>query len=211
MKELDEPEKRIHSNDSSSERSRIGKLLFAGSGAVGKTSLMTVFKANKSLSDILTADSKYHRTLFYDIDVLTPSGLKNCPFPSSLQMVDIAGQLDLPIHALRDMPRTTLGSVDLVLFVFACDNLQSLFELVQWLEMIDEYYSANNLEYPNYALVCNKTDLEAAMDDQLIDEVLNSNPRFKACFKVSCMTGEGLEELRGWIERNVFLVGENEE
>ena len=118
---------------------KIRKILILGSGAVGKTSLTKVLKLEKSLQD-MNGDCDYQRTLFVEIDQF-----KTNDNTGTFQVLDLAGQLNLPIHGTRDTARFVFNAVDLICYVFANDNAQSLIELGEWVSIVNEYYSKNNL------------------------------------------------------------------
>ena len=63
--------------DQLKKKRRIRKILVAGSGAVGKTSLVRVLKERKTLNEILEEGLEYHRTLFIDLEVVSASSLVN--------------------------------------------------------------------------------------------------------------------------------------
>lgn len=193
-------------------RAGIKKMLVAGTGAVGKTSLLTVLKERRCLQDLVDNDCEYHRTLFFDMEVIPASHLVNESLTGVFQMVDISGQLELPIHAIRDLSRTALGGVDLVMLVFANDNLQSLIDLSKWLDLLESYYAQQD-KYcaPKYVLVRNKCDLFTTVDDGLIHAMLEGNSRIETFFEVSCLTGEGLSEMRTWLAERLFRRERQEE
>ncbi|MGY5876591.1 MAG: GTPase domain-containing protein, partial [Candidatus Thorarchaeota archaeon] len=183
----------------------IRKVLVAGSGAVGKTSLVRVLKESKSLQEQSNEDLEYHRTLFIDLEVVNASDLVSEEAEGLIQVVDIAGQLDLPIHAVRDAKRLTLGCVDVVILVFSADNLQSLLDLNEWLELLNTYYELDSVDVnPEYILVKNKTDQPNTIDQGLIDALLQDNSRLVEYFETSCLTGHGFERLRKWFFKRFF-------
>jgi len=184
---------------------RIRKILVAGSGAVGKTSLVRVLKESKSLGELSDEDLEYHRTLFLDLEVIDAANLSQDDVVGKLQVVDIAGQLDLPIHAVRDAQKVALNSLDAVVLIFAQDNLQSLLDLNDWLELLDTYYDEYpEVQKPEYILIRNKADLIGSFDSGLVEILRESKPHSMEYFETSCLTGKGLDELRTWFYERFF-------
>jgi small GTP-binding protein len=178
---------------------RIRKILVAGSGAVGKTTLVSALRKQQVSSERIGNAGSYRRTLFLDLQTLkVPDGGPSGSI-AVLQFVDVAGQLESPIHPIRDATRSTLGLVDVVLLVFASDNAQSLIDLREWIILLE---SRNSLlpepVSPDYALVRNKTDLPSAADGRLV-EALRTRTRISHYFETSCATGQGIDELREWL------------
>jgi small GTP-binding protein len=176
----------------------------AGSGAVGKTSLLKVLKGNIPLQSC-DESLEYHRTLFLECEQL-----KTEQYQGIFQVYDIAGQLDLPIHAIRDTPRTVLGKVDLVLLIFANNNVQTLLDIQEWFQLIKEYYEKNNESYPSFILVNNKMDLDRTFDMELI-ETVKEQEDIKEYFEISCLNGEGISNLKKWLEESYFKTTEKRE
>ncbi len=191
--------------DQIKQKHKIRKVLVAGSGAVGKTSLVRVLKESKSLEEISQENLEYHRTLFIDMEVVSASSLVTENAEGVIQVVDIAGQLDLPIHAIRDARRVALGSVDVILLVFASDNLQSLLDLNEWLELLYSYYRTESQEEePEFVLIRNKSDLRNTVDSGLIEALLEGNSSIHSYFETSCMNGDGIQDLRTWFYERFF-------
>ncbi|MBD3190360.1 MAG: GTP-binding protein [Candidatus Heimdallarchaeota archaeon] len=171
---------------------QIRKILVIGSGAVGKTSLIKVLKTNKPLKEFDECHLEYNRTLFLEIEEIKTEDRKG-----TFQLLDLAGQLDLPIHASRDIPRFAFGAVDLILFVFANDNAQSLLDIQEWVEIVNNYYQSTNLDPPIGILINNKTDLECSFDESLIELI---KPQMAGYFCLSCFDGEGIANLKEWLD-----------
>ncbi len=176
----------------------------AGSGAVGKTSLLMVLKNGKSLQELGNNTLEYHRTPFLEIDafkVLNEGG----NLEHSYLIYDISGQLNLPVHALKELKQLTLGGVDIIFLIFANNNLQSLLDLKEWLKIIESSSDINEKDLskpPYYVLIKNKIDLESNIDEALVKMVLENEPRIIKYFEVSCKTGEGIPELMTWLKEN---------
>ncbi|MFW9994247.1 MAG: Rab family GTPase [Candidatus Odinarchaeota archaeon] len=183
------------------------KVLLLGSGAVGKTSLVRVLKEDKSLEEFKDG-LEYHRTPFLELETVTASGLlKNDPdLKGTLQLWDVAGQFDLPVHALRDISKSVLGSVDLIILMFSNENVQSLLDLAMWLEVVNEHHKDDLKKDTIFVLISNKTDLSGDIDQGLIDQVMNAEPRIIHFFKISCMTGLGIKELKEWLVEQFFGI-----
>ncbi len=168
---------------------KIRKILILGSGAVGKTSLTKVLKSELPLKD-MNGDCDYNRTLFVEIDQFKTKDKKG-----TFQVIDLAGQLGLPIHATRDTPKLAFSAVDLICFVFSKDNAQSLIDLNQWVNITNNYYQKTNSKVPPFILIKNKMDLENNIDDSLVELMMSS---IKGYFEISCYDGKGVEELKKW-------------
>ena len=112
-------------------------------------------------------------------------------------MVDIAGQMDLPIHAIRDFPKVSLGSVELVLLLFSADNLQSLLDLKDWISVIKAQHA--DPQRLAFVLIKNKSDLDNCIDSGLVEQFKESEPLVEAYFEISCRDGRGIAELRSWL------------
>jgi len=170
---------------------KIRKILILGSGAVGKTSLTKVIKTQTPLKE-LDDDCGYKRTLFVEIDQF-----KTDDATGTFQVVDLAGQLNLPIHGTRDTTRFVFNAVDLICYVFATDNTQSLIDLNEWVTLVRNYYKEKQMKAPPSILIKNKIDLESSIDDSLL-ELLKMD--LKAYFEVSCYNGAGIDKLKRWFD-----------
>jgi small GTP-binding protein len=193
------------------KRRKLKKILFLGSGAVGKTTLLNVLKSDTLISES-TANKEYQRTLFFTFETIEAANLSNLDTDGKFQLYDLAGQLDLPIHATRDIAETVFGSVDLIVFIFSSDSLQSLFDIEQWLKIIDEFNLRANrkLESSSFILVKNKADTESTIDEMIIHSILNHDERFLKYFQLSCLSGQGLTEFKEFLVDYCF-IGECEE
>lgn len=184
---------------------KVRKVLLAGSGAVGKTSLVKVLKSEKSLNNMNEKKLAYHRTPYLNLDVISSSTEANTSNKLNIQMYDVAGQLDLPFHALRDTINTTLGSVDLVMLVFSNDNIKSLLNLTDWVGIIDRFFKQNQtIPYPDLILVRNKYDLPGTIDNILVQQLLETDKKIIRGFEISCLTGTGIKELKSWLIKHLF-------
>ncbi|MFW9913682.1 MAG: hypothetical protein ACFFEU_14485 [Candidatus Thorarchaeota archaeon] len=179
------------------ERLAIRKVLIAGTGAVGKTSLVKVMKHRLPLSGFEDDVTTYHRTPFVDLETVRINGSTQ---EGVFQMVDVSGQLDSVIHPLRDISRVAMGGVSVVLLMFSGNNIQSLLDLSQWIETLTDYYSnIRSGNMPDFVLLKNKTDLSDDVDQTLIDAVMDCNPMICKYHEVSCVTGEGVKEMIEWL------------
>ncbi|MHA2118562.1 MAG: GTPase domain-containing protein [Candidatus Thorarchaeota archaeon] len=171
----------------------IRKVLIAGSGAVGKTSLVKVMKHNLPLSGIEDGTTAYHRTPFVELETVR---IKRSEEEGVFQTGDVSGKLDSVIHPLRDLSRVAMGSVNVVLLMFSGNNVQSLLDLSQWIETLTDYYSKiGSKNMPDFVPRRNKADLQDDIDQTLIDAVMNCNPRICKYHELSCLTGEGVKEM----------------
>jgi GTPase SAR1 family protein len=182
----------------------IRKVLIAGSGAVGKTSLVRVMKHNLPLSGIDDDTTEYHRTPFVELETVR---IKRSLEEGVFQMVDVSGQLDSVIHPLRDISRVAMGSVSVVLLMFSGNNIQSLFDLSQWIETITGYYSGGRSEQmPDFVLLKNKADLQDDIDQTLVDAVMKCNSGICKYHELSCLTGEGVKEMIEWLVARYMMM-----
>ncbi|MFW9920959.1 MAG: GTPase domain-containing protein [Candidatus Thorarchaeota archaeon] len=187
---------KVKSSSSISLRSGVTKILVAGSGAVGKTTLLQVLKDNKPL-EITTLSQEYHRTPFLNIETISVERIGGTGSRGIFLMVDVAGQLDLPIHALRDFSNLALGSVELVMLMFSADNLQSLLDLKDWVSIVKTQHKGNRPL--QFVLIMNKCDLDNCIDRGLVEQFMESEPLTAGYFEISCRNGEGLDELQQWL------------
>lgn len=184
-------------------RNTIKKVVIVGSGAVGKTSLMQILKMPETT--ILNEETKYARTSFMNIDSKSIKDLKSNTV-GHLQFYDLAGQIDLPIHALKDFSKQILGHTDIIIMVFANDNMQSFLDLKMWYQLVKEGIKdiEETLNNRKLLLVKNKTDLPSSIDNSMIDYFLKVDSQFKGLFEISCLTKNGLDSLIDWIEQELF-------
>lgn len=175
------------------------KAIIVGSGAVGKTSLVRLLSKNITL-DQASHGSTYKKTFFVNFDTINLVD-KNKERLGHIQVLDIAGQLNQPIHALKDFIAQTLGSTDLIFLVFAGDNLQSFLDLELWINHIDNGLKLLNKQTnPNFILIKNKTDLNNLISNELVDKLINYDKRIKKYFEVSCLDGQGIDSLKIFLE-----------
>lgn len=164
------------------KKKKLSKVVIVGSGAVGKTSLLKVLKSGKLLDQL---NVQYHRTLFMEFESLHIE-------EKSILLLDVAGQMDLPVHALKDFERLSLGGADLVVLMFAADSMQSFLDLEKWFKLVKMYYEGQNLEPPLFVALQNKIDLESNVSTDMLEMVKNGVPEIVRWFNLSLKTGEGL-------------------
>ncbi|MFW9889016.1 MAG: GTPase domain-containing protein [Candidatus Thorarchaeota archaeon] len=186
------------------ERLTIRKVLIAGAGAVGKTSLVRVMKYNLPLSGFEDDTTAYHRTPFVELETVR---IKRSEAEGVFQMVDVSGQLDSVIHPLRDISRVAMGGVNVVLLMFSGNNVQSLLDLSEWIETLTDYYSKiRSANMPDFVLLKNKKDLSDDIDQTFIDAVMDCNPMICRYHEVSCVTGEGVKEMIEWLVARYMTI-----
>lgn len=186
---------------------KVRKILILGSGAVGKTSLVKVLKDGKILEQMCDEDLEYHRTPFLELDTLSAKGMIKNDIKGVFQVYDVAGQFDQPFHPLKDISYTVLSNVDLIILVFALNNVQSLLDLAQWITLVKEAkIDVLNLSSHEYILVSNKQDLGGTINRVLIDHVLENESRIVQYFEISCMSGYGIDRLKNWLIKNYFQI-----
>jgi GTPase SAR1 family protein len=182
----------------------VRKVLIAGTGAVGKTSLVRVMKHNLPLSCIDDDTTAYHRTPFVELETVR---IKCSEEEGVFQMVDVSGQLDSVIHPLRDISRVAMGGVSVVLLIFSGNNVQSLLDLSEWIEILTDYYSeGRSKNMPDFVLLRNKSDLSDDIDQTLIDAVMECNPTICKYHELSCLTGEGVKEMIEWLVARYMMM-----
>ena len=184
------------------QRTPITKILVAGSGAVGKTTLVRVIKEGKSL-DNSNVSGEYHRTPFIEIETIGVEKIGGTGSRGIFLLVDVAGQLDLPVHALRDFSNLAMGGVELVFLIFSAENLQSLLDLKDWVSLVKTQHKEKPGKTLQFLLIMNKCDLGRCMDHGLVEKFMESEPMIAGYFELSCKTGEGLKELQAWLVSNV--------
>lgn len=183
-------------------RSQVTKALVAGSGAVGKTTLVRVLKEGQSLNES-NFTQEYHRTPFLELETIKVERIGGTGSRGIYLLVDVAGQLDLPIHALRDLSKLALGGVELVILVFSAEDIQSLLDLKDWVSLIKTQYKEVPGKTLRFVLIMNKCDLGGCIDSELVSRFMKSEPMITEYFELSCASGEGISELQSWLVENV--------
>lgn len=183
-------------------KSRLTKALVAGSGAVGKTTLVRVLKEGKSINES-NSTQEYHRTPFLELETIKVERVGGTGSSGIYLLVDVAGQLDQPIHAIRDLSKIALGSVELVFLIFSAENLQSLLDLRDWVSLIKTQYKEVPGKELKFVLIMNKCDLGSCFDSELVSRFIQSEPMISGYFEVSCKSGDGISELQTWLVKNV--------
>jgi GTPase SAR1 family protein len=190
---------------SSNRRSEVAKILVAGSGAVGKTTLVKVLKDGLSLEGQGVVH-EYHRTPFLELETIRAQELGCGESNVVLLMVDVAGQLSSPIHAIRDLSMIAIKNVRLVLLLCAADNLQSLLDLKDWVSLVKTQTLKQSDTSPRFVIVINKNDLEMNIDLDLVERIVDSEPLIINQFGISCKTGQGMKEFSEWLVNNTKSV-----
>ena len=183
-------------------RSQVTKALVAGSGAVGKTTLVRVLRDNQPLNES-NVTQEYHRTPFLELETVKVERIGGTGSKGIYLLVDVAGQLDLPIHALRDLSKLALGGVELVILVFSAEDVQSLLDLKDWVSLIKTQYKEVPDKTLKFVLVMNKCDLGSCIDSELVARFIESEPMIAEYFELSCANGDGIPELQSWLVDNI--------
>lgn len=185
-------------------RSQVTKALVAGSGAVGKTTLVRVLRDGQPLNESIIIQ-EYHRTPFIELETVKVERIGGTGSKGIYLLVDVAGQLDLPIHALRDLSKLALGGVELVMLVFSAEDIQSLLDLKNWVSMIKTQYKEVPGKSLKFVLIMNKCDLGCNVDFELVSRFIESEPMIAEYFELSCANGDGISELQSWLVDNVSV------
>lgn len=184
----------------------VRKILVAGAGGVGKTSLVKVLSAGKSLASLneLGGELEYHRTLYLNLITVHASKMVESKEKAGrFIFFDVAGQLQQPLHAIKDTSKSTMGGVDLIMLVFDANNMQSLMELGEWIETIKAAYLQNH-DIPDFILIKNKLELPSNIDPTLIDAFVSTELKIIKYFEVSSLRGQGLDKLKNWLVEYYF-------
>ena len=174
---------------------KLKKALIVGSGAVGKTSLLTFLSTN------LIPATTYKRTSFVNFDTIRIHGVNHQEIIGQIQVQDLAGQITLPVHALKDFVQQTLGATDIIFLVFDNNNFQSFLDLEMWLNHINDGLKILNVKInPRIVLIRNKVDLEQVVEESLVKKLMEFDKRITHCFSISCVKGSGFEQLQSFLK-----------
>ncbi|MFW9997583.1 MAG: ADP-ribosylation factor-like protein [Candidatus Odinarchaeota archaeon] len=184
---------------------KLAKLVVAGDGNTGKTSIIQVLTEGMTLLDRQKGVTAYKKTPFLNIQAYRIQTAKSGPV--KLQIYDLAGQ-NIPAHPLEVLDNQLMINLDVCLLVFSLDNYQSLMNIAKWFKQIKDYLLKYRLHPPYFLLVGNKLDLVSSSDlgsiSQICDKIIKENEYFKHYFFVSSLTGEGLEKLFKDVYRYLF-------
>ena len=198
--------KRFDDYKKNKKRGKVAKFVFVGSGNVGKTSLVQVIKQKKYLFQFEEEDREYYRTPFMEIESVSVADLTNGNSDATSKkneflLCDIAGQMDLPIHAFKELSDFVLGGVDLIILVFSNDNSQSFLDLDEWITRVKDYYFAKDLPVPAFLLIKNKSDMESAIDPNFIQMLIENEERIIKFIEISCLQGTNIDEFKNFLVR----------
>jgi len=186
-----------------SKSKKIRKVVLAGSGAVGKTSIVRVLKEKKTLIQFEDADKKYYRTPFMEIETIKTNDMSEMTNPDSgegnILLCDIAGQMDLPIHALKELSNFVLGGADLIMLVFSNGNTQSFLDLSDWIELIKDYYESKEYPMPAFLLVKNKMDLPESVEEAFVNMMIENEKNIINYIQLSCVNGKNVDHLKEFL------------
>lgn len=181
----------------------IRKVLILGSGAVGKSTLLSVLKSGKTLEELNDSSLSYQRTPFLELDTINAKNLLNTNNTGVFQIFDVAGQYDQPAHPIKDIAHMILGGTDLIMLLFSSNNLQTLLDIDIWLKMVRNFYFSNDsYEEPEFILIKNKIDLESNIDQSMIDAILGNDLTIRKYFEISCNSGIGIKQLKEYLLNN---------
>jgi GTPase SAR1 family protein len=192
----------------------IKKLIFAGDGAVGKTTTIAIlaqyfktrFESTFFKSDQPIELEEITRTRMFDFHTLQFSYKDRSK--EILQIWDLQGQRfsnpnqKTPTNPLDLIPGTIVGHTSLVVLMFSMNDYASfdhLFEEGGWYDSIKDFIE----ERTDILLIGNKNDLEQEVYDNIIDRVCKKLLITKF-IKLSALEGENIEELADFVYLSLF-------
>ncbi len=201
------------------KQKRILKLILMGSGAVGKTSFLTVISTGKNLKSLadegVLMPQEYQKTSISEGIIPKRTDLRDEDEENIIVTVyDLPGQkLNSVGHPLNILGDVILSNVDVIIFMFSVDNPPSFLSLNRWYEAYREKtpsFREKSESFPRLVLVMNKKDLVTndegkyrktfeELDENALEIVNREGAPFDAYFKISCYTGEGITELIDYI------------
>ena len=148
------------------------KIILAGNGAVGKTTL------SKRLTGTLKKNERIEMTPGVDFHILKIK--KNV---IQLQLWDLGGQ-----DQFRYFQHDFFGGATVVILIYSVDSSKTFIELNTWLEFIPEEM------YKNVYLIGNKIDLEDR-SVKIEDAIKYAEDHgFRGYYETSALNGEGIDE-----------------
>lgn len=162
--------------------SNLKKIILLGDGGVGKTSLLYLL-THQSLPENIK------KTPYVNISTFkTENNIK-------IQVIDLAGQKNLPIHMIQMNPELVFDKTDLIIFMFSNEDAQSLMNLQSWYSIIEQHYLNNSM--PHLILVKSKCDLPTQIDESLVTNIYNT---LKIPYiELSNKTLEGIDKLKQFL------------
>jgi small GTP-binding protein len=167
---------------------RSGKVCIVGEGGVGKTSLVRVLTHGMALEQ--AKDTIIERTPYINIDVfVSPNDYK-------MQVYDLSGQR-FSAHPIEVLRNQVMRNLDVMLFMFATNNFNSLVNLTSWFNDAINFMNSNEIHVPPFVLIGNKVDLVDTREvpPEMPRKIVEQRNQFTQFIEVSAYTGEGINEL----------------
>ncbi|UJG39933.1 MAG: GTP-binding protein [Candidatus Heimdallarchaeum aukensis] len=167
------------------------KIAILGEGSVGKTTI------SKKYSEDLSETEKITMTKGVDIAV---KNLIHKSTPIALQIWDFAGQ-----KQFRFMIDIFLRGVKGIVYVYDVNDIETLYLLYEFVEIVRNYFKENNISQVPEVLVGNKIDIgDAEVSIEDIYSFMNTH-NIEKHFLVSGMYGDNVYPLFDYlIEKIVF-------
>ena len=167
---------------------RIVKVVMAGDGGVGKTTLLESYRGG-DLSKV---------TMTIGVNLMSVKVDERF----TLQIWDLSGQ-----EQYRFLVDVFFRGAKLAILVFDLTRPQTLFNLVKWAEILREGAGDKILTI----VVGNKKDLEKRVKDEVIKETLKQLklPIIKY-FETSAVRNEGVEDLFNYVKSLFARIGKKE-
>ncbi|MFX1518311.1 MAG: Rab family GTPase [Promethearchaeota archaeon] len=151
------------------------KVVVAGDGGTGKTTLINRYMSNKfSVDTKVTIGAGFYTKTLEIKDALL-----------KLQIWDFGGE-----KRFRFILPTYCKGAHGVIMAFDLTRLPTLVGLDEWIEII-----RSNADNPRIILIGTKLDLGQSVDDETINEFLERNKAIASFQKTSSKTGENVEDV----------------
>ncbi len=141
----------------------IFKIITLGNAGVGKTSILC-----KYITNIFNKAQMPTLGLDFSYKIVTLKKWQKV----KLKLFDTAGQ-----ERFRSFSKTYFRNTDCILFVYSVDNYQSFENIKDWIEIFT--LNHNSKKDALLYLIENKIDLERKVDQQVINDFLKNNDKFK--------------------------------
>ncbi|NHJ48294.1 MAG: hypothetical protein FK733_10960 [Asgard group archaeon] len=157
------------------------KICLVGDGGVGKSTFIHFLSTGN-----LIQDDSIQRTPYLNIDGCVLGG-------HNLQLYDLAGQRRKDAHPLDHMQNVVLRGVDVLLFFFSLENLQSFINIKNWYDELKLFYKEWGNSQPIMYLIGNKLDLPRKVESFNGEELVERLEDFKEYYEISMVNGKNVE------------------